>query len=80
MQLDLQVNKNDYKISKVVKYDGSISFTLTPKKRNCKGCGKSFESNGTEFICWNTKDGYSVSGWFCKRHLSQARKLIKETR
>ena len=45
MQLDLQVNKNDYKISKVVKYDGSISFTLTPKKRNCKGCGKSFESN-----------------------------------
>ena len=80
MYIDLRVKESDYKISKRKEYDGTINICIVPKKRNCKGCGKSFESNGTEFLCWKTKENYSVSGWFCKKHYYQAKILIKELR
>ena len=80
MQLDLQVNKNDYKISKVVKYDGSISFTLTPKKRNCKACGKQFQSNGKEVLFWKGKNNEDLFGYFCKKHFVEANVLLKDLR
>ena len=77
MQLDLQVNESDYKIRKTTNYDGTISIVLTPKKRNCKVCSKQFQSNGREFLLWTTKDNYTISGWFCRKHFIQANKLIK---
>ena len=77
----MQVNidsetKQKYNVKQVADYNGRISILLTPKKRNCKCCGKEFESKGGEFLIWKTKDEHNVSGWFCRRHYIQAKKLI----
>ena len=37
---------------------------------------KVFEAKGGEFLLWKTKEEHSVSGWFCRRHYIQAKKLI----
>jgi len=68
--------KQKYNVSQVADYDGSIKLVLTLKKRTCKCCGKVFEAKGTEFLLWRTRDNHSVSGWFCRRHYIQAKKLI----
>jgi len=77
----MQVNidnetKQKYNVKQVADYNGRISILLTPKKRKCKCCGKEFESKGSEFLVWKTKEEHSVSGWFCRRHYIQAKKLI----
>ena len=77
MQFEKMIKSNDYKISEVKQYDGTISVVLSLKKRNCKVCAKQFQSNGTEFLLWKTKEEYSVSGWFCRKHYIEAKKLIK---
>ena len=68
--------KQKYNVSQVADYDGSIKLVLTLKKRTCKCCGKEFEAKGGEFLLWETKDEHNVSGWFCRRHYIQAKKLI----
>ena len=68
--------KQKYNVNQVADYDGSIKLVLTLKKRTCKCCGKVFEENGCEFLLWKTKEEHSVSGWFCRRHYIQAKKLI----
>ena len=68
--------KQKYNVSQVADYDGSIKLVLTLKKRTCKCCGKVFEATGGEFLLWKTKEEHSVSGWFCRRHYIQAKKLI----
>ena len=72
--------KDEYNIKQVADYDGVINIVLTPKKRKCKACGKEFESKGGEFLIWKTKDEHNVSGWFCRRHYIQAKKLINLVR
>ena len=69
--------KQKYNVNQVADYDGSIKLVLTLKKRTCKCCGKVFEAKGGEFLLWKTKEEHSVSGWFCRRHYIQAKKLIK---
>ena len=69
--------KQKYNVSQVADYDGSIKLVLTLKKRTCKCCGKEFEAKGGEFLLWITIEEHSVSGWFCRRHYIQAKKLIK---
>tara|TARA_Y100000034_G_C6792205_1_gene354794 strand:+ start:199 stop:441 length:243 start_codon:yes stop_codon:yes gene_type:complete len=78
MQLNKFINENEYKISKVNSYDGTINIIVTPKKRNCKVCKKVFVTNNTEYLSWKTKDDYRVFGWFCRKHYYKAKKLIKE--
>ena len=68
--------KQKYNVSQVADYDGTIKLVLTLKKRACKCCGKVFEAKGGEFLVWKTKNEHDVSGWFCRRHYAQARKLI----
>ena len=68
--------KQKYNVSQVADYDGSVNIVLTLKKRTCKCCGKEFEAKGGEFLIWKTKDNHDISGWFCRRHYAQARKLI----
>tara|TARA_R110000824_G_scaffold394505_2_gene594346 strand:- start:888 stop:1130 length:243 start_codon:yes stop_codon:yes gene_type:complete len=68
--------KKKYNVSQVADYDGSIKLVLTLKKRTCKCCGKEFQVNGGEFLLWTNKDTHNVSGWFCRRHYVQAKKLI----
>ena len=68
--------KQKYNVSQVADYDGSIKLVLTLKKRTCKCCGKVFEAKGREVLLWRTRDNHSVSGWFCRRHYVQAKKLI----
>ena len=69
--------KQKYNVNQVADYDVSIKLVLTLKKRTCKCCGKEFEAKGGEFLLWKTKEEHSVSGWFCRRHYIQAKKLIK---
>ena len=80
MQLDLQVNESDYKIRKTTKYDGKISIVLTPKKRNCKACGKQFQSNGKEVLFWKGKNNEDLFGYFCRKHFVEANVLLKDLR
>ena len=68
--------KQKYNVNQVADYDGSIKLVLTLKKRTCKCWGKVFEAKGGEFLLWKTKEEHSVSGWFCRRHYIQAKKLI----
>ena len=74
---NMKINTNDFNIKQVTQYDGTTKIVLSPKKRNCKVCAKQFESNGTEFLLWKTKDDFSISGWFCRKHYVQANVLIK---
>ena len=76
MEIQLPISKNDYHIDKVSDLDGTISLTIKPKRRNCKICSKQFETNQTQFLCWKTKEGYSVSAWLCRKHYYEAKKII----
>ena len=78
MQLDLQVKETDYKISKTTNYDGTISIVLTPKKRNCKACGKQFQSNGKEVLFLKGKNNEDLFGYFCKKQFVEANVLLKD--
>ena len=79
VNIDSEV-KQKYNVEQVADYNGNISILLTPKKRKCKCCGKEFESKGSEFLTWKTKDEHNVSGWFCRRHYIQAKQLINLVR
>ena len=72
--------KQKYNVSQVADYDGSINIVLRLKRRTCKCCKKEFEAKGGEFLIWKTKDSHDISGWFCRRHYAQARKLINLVR
>ena len=78
MKLDLQVNESDYKITKTTNYDGTIIIVLTPKKRNCKACGKQFQSNGKEVLFWKGKNNEDLFGYFCRKHFVEANVLLKD--
>ena len=73
----MKIDTTNYYINEITQYDGTTKIVLSPKKRNCKVCAKKFDSIGTEFLLWNTKEKYSVSGWFCRKHYIEAKKLIK---
>jgi len=73
----MRIDTTNYYINEITQYDGTTKIVLSPKKRNCKVCAKKFDSIGTEFLLWNTKEKYSVSGWFCRKHYIEAKKLIK---
>ena len=72
--------KHKYNISQGANYEGTITIVLKLKRRTCKCCKKEFEARGGEFLLWKTKDKHEVSGWFCRRHYVQARKLLNELR
>ena len=83
MRIEIEINKvikDEYNIKQVADYDGVINIVLTPKKRNCKACGKEFESKGGEFLIWKTKNRHNINGWFCKKHYVQAKQLINLVR
>ena len=73
----MKIDTTSFNIKQVTQYDGTTKIDLSPKKRNCKVCSKQFQSNGREFLLWTTKDNYTISGWFCRKHFIQANKLIK---
>ena len=73
----MRIDTTNYYINEITQYDGTTKIVLSPKKRNCKVCAKKFDSIGTEYLLWNTKEKYSVSGWFCRKHYIEAKKLIK---
>ena len=81
MRIEIETNNTinqKYHIVREKQCDGTISIVLKPKKRNCKACGKEFQSTGMEFLYWKTKQNDGIYGWFCKKHYIQANKLIKE--
>ena len=73
----MKIDTTSFNIREVTQYDGTTKIVLSPKKRKCKVCAKQFQSNGTEFLLWTTKDNYTISGSFCRKHFIQANKLIK---
>ena len=73
----MKIDTTNFNIREVTQYDGTTKIVLAPKKRSCKVCSKQFQSNGREFLLWTTKDNYTISGWFCRKHFIQANKLIK---
>ena len=73
----MKIDTTNYYINEITQYDETTKIVLSPKKRNCKVCAKKFDSIGTEFLLWNTKEKYSVSGRFCRKHYIEAKKLIK---
>ena len=73
----MKIDTTNFNIKQVTQYDGTTKIVLSPKKRKCKVCAKQFDSIGTEFLLWNTQEKFSVSGWFCRKHYIEAKKLIK---
>ena len=73
----MQIDTTNYYINEITQCDGTTKIVLSPKKRNCKVCSKQFDSIGTEFLLWSTQEKFSVSGWFCRKHYIEAKKLIK---
>ena len=73
----MKIDTTNYYINEITQCDGTTKIVLSPKKRNCKVCSKQFDSIGTEFLLWSTQEKYSVSGWFCRKHYIEAKKLIK---
>ena len=67
-----------YRVEKEQVGPDDYVIKITPRKRNCKYCGKSFNSIGTEFITWKDKNNYRRSGYFCKRHMTTIKKVLKE--
>ena len=73
----MQIDTTNYYINEITQCDGTTKIVLSPKKRKCKVCAKQFDSIGTEFLLWSTQEKFSVSGWFCRKHYIEAKKLIK---
>ena len=73
----MKIDTTNFNIKQVTQYDGTTKIVLSPKKRKCKVCAKKFDSIGTEFLLWDTKEKFSVRGWFCRKHYIEAKKLIK---
>tara|TARA_R100001244_G_scaffold130414_1_gene102550 strand:- start:231 stop:482 length:252 start_codon:yes stop_codon:yes gene_type:complete len=81
MRVEIELNKvikDNYNVVRNTDFDGTISIVLRPKKRNCKVCGKQFQSNGNEVIYWKGKNKESLFGYFCKKHYVEAKQLLKE--
>ena len=60
--------------------NGCITIIVTPKKRNCIVCSKSFESTGSEILFWKDDKKNQRNGWFCKTHYSLYRKYFNESK
>ena len=83
MRVEIELNKvikDEYNILKHTDFDGTISIVLKPKKRNCKACGKQFQSNGCEVLYWKGNNNEDLFGYFCKKHFVEAKVLLKDLR
>ena len=81
MRVEIELNKvikDNYKVVRNNDFDGTINIVLIPKKRNCKACGKQFQSNGSEVIYYKGKKNESLFGYFCKKHFIEAKELLKD--
>ena len=76
--MKLKYNMKKYNLEKTQNGVDEYQFNLTPKKRNCKLCGKEFESNGREFLTWTDDNDFLRSGYFCKKDLITIKKVLKE--
>ena len=78
--MKINFDEKNYRIEKKQTGPDEYNIIVTPRKRNCKYCCKSFDSIGTEFITWKDDNNYLRSGYFCKRHfvtITKALKIIK---
>ena len=81
MRVEIELNKvikDNYKVVRNNDFDGTINIVLIPKKRNCKACGKQFQSNGSEVIYYKGNNNESLFGYFCKKHFIEAKELLKD--
>ncbi len=81
--MQLNIDKDKYKVSKKQIGVDEYQFNVVPKIRTCKLCKKGFDSYGKEFLTWFDDDGFLNSGYFCKKDfilVSKAIKMIEENR
>ena len=78
--MKLNINENKYNVKKKKIFTDSYQLTITPKKRNCKLCNKTFSSTGKEFLTWTDDKGFLRSGYFCKKDFILIKKVLKEIR
>ena len=78
--MNININESKYNVEKEKVESDCFQYTITPKKRNCKLCNKSFENNNNGLICWSDDKGFRRSGYFCREHLILVKKALKELR
>ena len=76
--MNININEKEYNVEETQIETDVVQYMVTPKKRNCKLCGKEFESNGREFLTWTDDNDFLRSGYFCKKDLITIKKVLKE--
>ena len=78
--MNININEKKYNVDKTQVESDCIRYIVTPKKRNCKLCSKSFQNNNNGFITWTDDKGFRRSGYFCREHYLLIKKALKEIR
>ena len=76
--MKINIDDAQYKVNKTTLGDNEYQYNVTPKKRNCKLCSKSFENNNNGLICWTDDNGFYRSGYFCREHFVLIKTALKE--
>ena len=75
--MKVQCDEQHYKVIKKQNGVDEYQFNVVPRKRICKLCKRSFESNGSEFISWTDDNGYLRFGYFCRKDFVLIKKALK---
>ena len=78
--MNININEKKYNVDKTQVESDCIRYIVTPKKRNCKLCNKTFSSTGKEFLTWTDDKGFLRSGYFCRKDFILIKKVLKEIR
>ena len=78
--MNININDSKYNVERKETERDCFQYTITPKKRNCKLCNKTFSSTGKEFLTWTDDKGFLRSGYFCKKDFILIKKVLKEIR
>ena len=78
--MNININEKKYNVDKTQVESDCIRYIVTPKKRNCKLCNKSFQNNNNGFITWTDDKGFRRSGYFCREHYLLIKKALKVIR
>ena len=77
--MKIDINEKKYKVKKRQVDTDSYDLIVTPKKRACCVCNKSFDSVGTETLAWYDDEGYYRIKYFCNKDYRLVKKLLIET-
>ena len=76
--MNIKINKEKYNVKKRDIGIDEFQYTITPKRRTCKLCGKGFDSGGSKALSWTDDNDFYRIGYFCRTHYRLVKKVLIE--